>query len=412
LAGITPGGAAHADILQLLQSTRVSDERSAVQQELVQLEAEIKALENDRSYLQKTLRNVTALTAANSNGGSVLTGRSSADGAAGQGGLMMTVAGSPSIEWDVHKILREDALKQQQQQLQHSERMAFQKHRGNCITIHLHNPKTQELFVHKCGGKLQHIQRTRLFKNDDTIVTLSPSTCRPHGAATALQHVGLISADKYNGFYFSRDTGRSQACGHVPNKLFRRMKQEERHDIGDLQYLSTGPHGCYYAEFHSGECWWGSAVEDSDFHRVMQSWDVHRVAFGSIEYFEDDERQPPSFRDGIIISSSNGKVIATNSWIVLSRDGRAAWKNIPPRLSQKLECRLASWSAPVEVSLGPGNSYFVRYLDGTIDYCLPAKLARVCDRIEKRGGVITNVCLHPDISHDFVIRHTELTVTV
>jgi hypothetical protein len=248
------------------------------------------------------------------------------------------------------------------------------------------------MFVHKCGGKLQHIQRTRLFKNDDTIITLSPSNCRPSGAATTLQHVGLISTDKHNGFFFTRDVGRSLAFGHVPNKLFRRMKQEERHDIGDLQYLNTGLHGCYYAQFHSGECWWGSAVEDSDFHRIMQSWDVHRVAFGSIEYFEDDNQ-------------------ATNSWIVLSRDGRAAWKNIPPRLSQKLECRLASWSAPVEVSLGPGNSYFIRYLDGSTDYCLPAKIARVCDRIEKRGGIITQVCLHPDVSHDFVIRHTELKST-
>ncbi|OEU20662.1 hypothetical protein FRACYDRAFT_267721 [Fragilariopsis cylindrus CCMP1102] len=141
----------------------------------------------------------------------------------------------------------------------------------------------------------------------------------------------------------------------------------------------------------------------------MHSWNVYRVAFGPIESVKHDnhELQIPTAQPSE--KKHNDKAISTNSWIILSHDGRAAWKNLPSRLSNKLEERLANRAAPVEVSLGPGDSYFVRFLDGSIDYCLPAKVARVCERIEQRGGTITNISLHPDISHDFVIRHTELT---
>jgi hypothetical protein len=60
------------------------------------------------------------------------------------------------------------------------------------------------------------------------------------------------------------------------------------------------------------------------------------------------------------------------------------------------------------VSLGPGSSYFIRFLDDTIDYCLPAEIAQACELIERQGGRITDIALHPEISHDFMIRHTEL----
>jgi hypothetical protein len=61
----------------------------------------------------------------------------------------------------------------------------------------------------------------------------------------------------------------------LPRKLYRRMNGED--DIGDLTYLSTGPHGCYYAEFRSGECWWGSAVEDHDFHAIIQACNLEEA---------------------------------------------------------------------------------------------------------------------------------------
>ena len=178
------------------------------------------------------------------------------------------------------------------------------------------------------------------------------------------------------------------------------MKSVENHEIRDMKYLSTGPHGSYYAEFHSGECWWGLAVDDAVLNRVLQSWDVYRIAFGSIEFVDEESND---IRD-------NTKAIASSSWIVVACDGRVAWRNLPAALSQVLESRIANKCAPVDVSLGPGGSYFVRFLDGSVDYSLPAKVAHVCDRIEKRGGLITNVCLHPEVSHDFIIRHTEIGV--
>jgi hypothetical protein len=34
----------------------------------------------------------------------------------------------------------------------------------------------------------------------------------------------------------------------------------------------------------------------------------------------------------------------------------------------------------------PGDLYFVRFLDGSVDYCLPAEVAQVCEYVEKNGG--------------------------
>ena len=65
-------------------------------------------------------------------------------------------------------------------------------------------------------------------------------------------------------------------------------------------------------------------------------------------------------------------------------------------------------AAPCEVSLGRGGSYFIRFLDGTVDYCLPAVAADICEEIERRGGVLTNIVLHGD-SYDYIVRHTKLT---
>ena len=427
LVGVVPAEVGYSDALHLLQSTRVADERSAVQEEIKNMEAEITALEKDRKILE---RHVKLQEQERKNKDQQLLGsplsmfsflQSSGSDATSNGS---SIHPSPSdgsvtnLSWDGHKLLKDDAT-QRHLLLSQRERLFLQNRRGNSLTIRLDNPRTKEIFIHRCGGKLQQVQRSRLFKKNDSIVTLHPGNCRSasqqqsspsnnnacsRGAATDLQHVELIaSTGSYNGFFLARDSGKSQTWGRIPNKLYRRMKQEGAGaagggggaGIGDLVYLSTGPHGSYYAEFQSGVCWWGSAVEDADFHNLMRLWDVYRVAFGPIESIVEDEHE--------------NKTISSCSWIILSRDGRAAWKNLPSRLSHKLEERLASWAAPAEVSLGPGDSYFVRFLDGQVDYCLPAETAQVCEKIESKGGRITNICLHPEISNGFIIRHTEMT---
>jgi hypothetical protein len=140
--------------------------------------------------------------------------------------------------------------------------------------------------------------------------------------------------------------------------------------------------------------WWGSAfADDKDFHQILKTWDIYKVVFGPLTTLED---------------ADTGTVRFVNSWIILGRDGRAAWKNIPRRLQTRLESRLANWAAIAEVSLGPGGSYFCRYLDGSIDYCVSSPVANACEYIERNGGMITEISLHPEISTDFLIRHTEL----
>jgi hypothetical protein len=69
----------------------------------------------------------------------------------------------------------------------------------------------------------------------------------------------------------------------------------------------------------------------------------------------------------------------------------------------------AAAPAPAEVSLGTVGSYFIRFLDGSGDYCLPAIVADTCESIEKGGGTITNIAMHGD-SRDFIIRHTEVSI--
>jgi len=409
LLGITSADAAYSDALHMLKNIPIVDERTAVQQELNLLDTEIFSLQHDRIWLEQGLQTTTSSNSGKINRGSDSTTSS----------LMNKE--NVAITWDTHKLLKDDAIKKQP--LSVSERNALQKQRGNSMTIHLSNNRTQEIFVSKFGSKQHNSRSTCLFKNDASITTIVPNSTSSSSVdtgTTTLQHVSLISPTSSSsssrsagnsGLYFSQDAGESANIGQLPNKLSQRfvdeieMADEGRPGIQDLAYLSTGSCGCYFAKFQSGECWWGSAVEDANFQHIMNAWDVYRVAFGPIKNIE----LGPSGQQSSKGNNSNNKSASTNSWIILSHDGKAAWKNLPSRLSNKLERGLANSAAPVEVSLGPGDSYFVRFLDGSIDYSLPSKIARVCERIEERGGNITNISLHPDICHDFVIRHTELT---
>jgi len=291
--------------------------------------------------------------------------------------------------WDVNVLLGNSRSK-----LSPDEKDKLKSVRGVCLSVHIHNPRAREALLSKCGSKLA---RSRGFQQngqrETSFVTLEPSNCRRGGAGENIQHLAIMHGnDAGAAFFFSRDNGKSYTWGHLPPRLFLRMKQEGLDRDNDLVYLSTGPRGSYYAQFRTGHCWWGNAVEnDNDFHTIMNEWEVYRVVFGPIITHEHD-----------------GEKYTTSSWIILGRDGRAAWKNIPSRLHNLLSSRLADWAAPAEVALGCGDSYFVRFLDGSIDYCLPATIADECSRIELRGGSITGVVLHADVSNDFIIRHTQV----
>lgn len=386
--------------LQLLQSHDVSDEAALLQEEVRNLAAEIHALESDRTKLAQRSATLLASNQHHAKPSSAVPPAPSSSSSAAQ-------------VWDVQRLLASEKVPSSG-----SERARLQEQRGLCLTVSLHNPSAREAFLSKCGSTASFL-RTAMQRSPDApdggvVVAIRPETCRDGGAATTIQHLSLLaggmSSNEAGGFFMSRDGsgggshlnhhGSSSSShnkayywGHLPDRLFRRMKNaglDPKHHACDLMYLSTGPMGAYYAEFRSGECWWGSTAEDTEFDSLCSDWEVSRVAFGACTTVVD----------------SLGQKHHSTSWVLIGRDGRVAWKNLPSRLHNKLERRLASEVAPAEVTLGPGGSYFIRFMDGSIDYCLPAAIARVCRSIEAKGLTITSMSLHPDLSHDFIVRHT------
>ena len=148
--------------------------------------------------------------------------------------------------------------------------------------------------------------------------------------------------------------------------------------------------GSYYAELLTGECWWGISQQDKEFHQAMNDLDVCRVAFGVFPISHD----------------KSGNVLTSTSWIIIGKDGRCVWKNLPSRLHNLLLCRTPDKASPCDISLGKEGSYFVRFLDGKTHYCLPAALAAECENLETRGGQVTYIAFNPE-SYDYIIRYTE-----
>ena len=190
--------------------------------------------------------------------------------------------------------------------------------------------------------------------------------------------------------FLSFDSGKCYHRGKLPSNLLARLFREKR-DSKQLSYLSTGPSylvgngqrgRCYYAEFKDGEAWWG-VNDDGELGGILQEVDVHRVAFGR--------------------SSSEEKA----SWVVVAKDGTCKWRNVPDGLHEALTRANESAGAPCpcEFSLGMGGSYFVRFLDGSIDFALPAFVADVIDELESDGQLIRQVCMHVG-TYDVIIRYS------
>lgn len=232
-------------------------------------------------------------------------------------------------------------------------------------------------------------------------------------------------------YFLKFDGEKAHHRGPLPLRLELRLSRERR-DPRSLRYLSTGSSYtddgisgdgcCYYAEFDSGECWWGTqnanGEEDEILHEILMEMDVHRVAFGN----------PTS------------PFARKSSWIVIGKDGSVAWRNIPQGLHDVLMERYeltrfstpssaiddvpnrrspvrkgsnvgvirAEAAAPCEVSLGVAGTYFVRFMDGAVDYSLPSFAADVCEKLEAEGKVIRNVALHSD-THDCLVRFSVKT---
>jgi hypothetical protein len=372
------------DALFLLSNHEIVDEATCVQEELTRLNSEIDALKEDKNVLERRSLQIPASSSPTS----MMTGGGGGGGVSNNS--MNNNHGNVTADWEIHHLLLGNRLTAAQ-------RSQLQEHRGLTLTAHLHNPKAAEALASRCGAKGSIVQQC-IQVDSAAIIELSPETCRDGGAATTIQHVALMNKQEHGSetaFFVSRDNGKGYYWGLLPDRLFRRLRSngmDPKRAALDLVYLATGPLDYYFAEFRSGETWWGSAVDDRAFHTICSEWDVYRVVFGTALTLEDAE----------------GQRHATASWIILGRDGRAAWKNLPARLDLKLQTRMADEAAVAEVALGSGDSYFVRFLDGTVDYCLPSTMAYVCQQLEKQGSTITSVSIHPELSHDFIIRSSSI----
>lgn len=329
----------------LLQSHKVKDELTSVRTEAAKVNAEIEALEKDLMELEQDFLCIPKSSAL-----------------------------QKAATWDV------DHLISQRHSLSKEDLVELQRLRGRCVTMQLQNPKTRDVLNSKLG--ILAVPRRNKYRQSARM-TLTPADCRSGGAGQTLRHISLLPGTQHaTSVYLNHDNG--DAWGQVPQPLFRRMRKQNL-TVDMLKYLAAGPGGCYFAQFNSGHIMWGCS--DPEFDAVVKTWNVYRVAFGPIVTFAD---------------------LKVHSWIVVTREGRVAWKNLPTRLSHKLESRLANNAAPAEISLGSDESYFVRFLDGSIDYCLPSSAAQVCEYIIKQGAKVTNIILHAELSKDFIVRHTEM----
>jgi hypothetical protein len=390
------------DVLFLLRSYDVSEELTCVKEELSLMEQEISAISADRTDIAAIVE------------------REGLDVPCAVTLPPQYLGENGTRRWDVHRqLLVVPGSKKATPSA--AFRTQLQEERGLNFTVYLENHKAMESLMSKCGCKASFLSQFMGGSSVSEITEISPQSCRDGGAGATIQHMTLMNGggNASSSFILTRDNAKSYHFDCLPERLRQRMEQAPAGSYpyaDQLVYLSTGPFDSYYAEFRNGERWWGSAFREDQFEfmTICRDWDVHRVVLG-----------PPTCLDG-----GRDQHYLASSWIVLSRDGKVAWKNIPVRLHNKLSNRLASESALVEASLGCAGAYFIRFLDGTeyncclvtfvyfgthfhlpffslgtTDWQLPARTAQVCRALELKGQAILSISLHPDLPNDFIIRH-------
>ncbi|KAL7544772.1 hypothetical protein ACHAWF_008137 [Thalassiosira exigua] len=298
-------------------------------------------------------------------------------------------------------------------------RSAIRRHRGAGLALLIADPQCKTSLLSKCfrnGGRRGPSHGS--LKRELAATAIDGGAehlrhCAITGFSDARDDGERAAADGDDGgsvpdatqggtaYFLKFDGGRAHLRGHLPSNLADRLASSGR-DAGTIAYLSVGRARAavatagggdssggrrrrpYYAEFDDGECWWGTN-DDAVLDRTFSEMDVHRVAFGA----------------------------GPSSWIVLGKDGGVRWRDVPQGLHDALEARRthgggsgsSASAAPCEVSLGVGGTYFVRFLDGTVDYSLPNFVADVFDRFEGGGRSIRDVALHVD-TYDALIRYS------
>eukprot|EP00985_Skeletonema_marinoi_P026711 scaffold20941_cov143-Skeletonema_marinoi.AAC.10 len=286
---------------------------------------------------------------------------------------------------------------------------SVREHRGKGLALLIADTECKSALIEHCYTR--YYMNKHENEDDDLSDSIRKPTLRVDGAATMihgggeyLRFCGIFGQTSLTGdaqqnkagtsYFLKLDGGKSYLHGSLPSNLMNRLSREEK-ELNSIRYLSTGSmlHGsssiesdgggerCYYLEFDSGECWWNvpssQGEHDRDLQQIFSEVDVHRVAFGS---------------------SSSEIIDASASWIVIAKDGSVFYRNIPQGLHDTLTARDAeeSYAAPCEVSLGVSGSYFIRFLDGSVDYNLPIFAADAFEKLESQGLLIRHVSLHVD----------------
>jgi len=304
---------------------------------------------------------------------------------------------------------------------------SVREHRGMGLALLIADSECRNELIGHCYARYYMNNKNNGKQDYDEIMSsLTPKpTLRVEGVATLINGGGeflrsccLIgqaslhgdgqhhsTKEKYNcggntSYFLKFDGGKSYHHGSLPSNLMNRFSREKK-EVKAIRYLSIGPllygslssesdgggERCYYLEFDDGECWWNVPVsegeQDNDLERIFSQVNIHRVAFGC----------------------SSDNLGASASWIVIGKNGSVFYRNIPQGLHDALTARNAaeSHAAPCEVSLGMSASYFIRFLDGSVDYNLPKFAADVFDKLELQGAIIRNVSLHVDTA-DCLIR--------
>ena len=394
---------AQQEIKRMLIKYSPSDEVSAVNLELNKCNMEIKAIEHDQAVLSSKLDICDGRISKIKSQNRTLTIWGIDEVLSYTSSDSVNVVSNQKKNWFRRKYTKgikkkHSPYKQEKvasptnndtNDIKDSYRRQLQKKRGNKFVIFFEDPTVQSKFCSSCNVKSNHLSKSRKSKTDNVENSLKNEDNYGFTDIEDARHAVITSSKEASSFFLSRDNETANWHGRFPPKLWERAKRGNI-KMSSIRYLVVGPGGSYFSQLSTGECWWGISQLDMDFHKYMNSLDVCRVAFGTFTNY---------------IYVGDASTIHT-SWMIIGKDGRCAWKNIPSGLHNLLLSRTSSDAAPCEVSLGKGDSYFIKFLDGETNYCLPADLASTYKRIESMGGEIRNVSFNPQ-SYDYIIRYEQ-----
>jgi len=363
-----------SDKYALLQGYQTVEEHEAAGNECMHTCSEIKAIENERNNIHQKMDEKILITPQEQE----------------MKRWYKCAELHCQAQFDINKYLDEvnykrKVFKSSKTSISLHERIYLQKRRGEYIHAGFTDPDKAKNFAMKCRGN-----RKGGYQSD--LVTQMAKTCLykiSYVSSTALnvRNIAITMRDDCASFFVSKDDGKAYYDNAVPARLTERIENvytDPKGHTGTIRYLSCGPNGSYYAELASGLVFWRTCPCDEKFHSCLTSVqsNVHRVAFGS---FDTD-----------------------NSWIIVTKDGDVIWRNIPCRLSEKLRSRTPDMPSVSEISLGGEGCYFIRFLDGEVDYCLPAFIDELVAKLLQNGAEINSIALHPESADNFIIRHSSI----